>query len=81
MDKDQQSLWIAIVVTHGVKSVSKVPAVMKQAAWEAYTRCKQGGFECLITYQENFDALHKSFEMQGNITIQPEDVAMHFLVG
>jgi hypothetical protein len=29
VDKDPESLWIAIVATHGVKSVSKVPAVMK----------------------------------------------------
>jgi hypothetical protein len=62
MDKDPESLWKAIVVMHGIKSVSKVLAVMKQAAWEVYTRCKQGGFESLITYWENVDALHNSFE-------------------
>ena len=79
MDKDLESLWKAIVVTHGIKSVSKELAVMKQVAWDAYRRCKQGGFERLINYRENFDALHKSFETQGNITIQPKDVTMPFL--
>ena len=80
-DKDPEGLWKAIVATHGITSISKVPAVMKQAAWEAYAKCKQGGYESLITYRENFDALHKMYETQFSVVVPPEDVAMHFFAG
>jgi hypothetical protein len=80
-DKDPEGLWKAIIARHGVKSVSKVPEVLRQAVWDGYVRCRQGGFESLVTYWENFDALHKSFEIQGNATLAPADVAMHFFSG
>ena len=60
-DKDPERLWAAIVETHEVNSLSKIPEVLKMAARNEYRACKQGGFESLITYRERFDAATKSY--------------------
>ena len=81
VDKDPVALWKAIVETHPVDGVSKVPAIMKSDARGVYQSCKQGGFEWLVTYRERFDAAHKSQEVAGNVAVKAEDQAMDFFNG
>jgi len=81
VDKDPVALWAAIVETHRVDGVSKVPAIMKKDARKVYNDCKQGGFESLVTYRERFDAAHKSLEDAGNTVVSPADQAMDFFEG
>jgi len=81
VDKDPVALWKAIVETHRVDGVSKVPAIMKKDARDVYNDCKQGGFESLVTYRERFDAAHKSQEDAGNAAISAADQAMDFFSG
>jgi len=63
-DKDPEKLWAAIVKTHEVNSLSKIPEVLKRAARKEYQACRQGGYELLITYRERFDAAAKSYKDQ-----------------
>ena len=58
-----------------------MPGVIKQAVWQQYVSCRQGGFISLITYCEHFDAALKAYEDQGNATLSAEDSAMHFFAG
>ena len=44
-------------------------------------QCRQGAFESLITYRENFDAASKAYTDQGNAVLETEDTAMHFFTG
>ena len=81
VDKDPVALWKAIVETHRVDGVSKVPAIMKKDARDVYSHCKQGGFKSLVTYRERFDAAHKSQEDAGNAAISAADQAMDFFFG
>ena len=34
VDKDPQGLWQCIIAMHSVNSISHVPGVIKQAAWQ-----------------------------------------------
>jgi hypothetical protein len=79
--KDPVALWKAIMETHRVDGISKVPAIMKSDARDVYNACKQGGFESLVTYRERFDAAHKSMEDAGNAAKSAEDQAMDFFKG
>ena len=81
VEKDPVALWKAIVETHRVDGISKVPAIMKSDARDVYQSCKQGGFESLVTYRERFDAAHKSQEDAGNAAVSAEDQAMDFFKG
>ena len=81
VDKDPEGLWQCIIATHGVNSISHVPGVVKQAAWQRYVSCRQGGFESLITYREQFDAALKAYEDHGNAKLSADDSAMHFFAG
>lgn len=76
--KDPVTLWAAIVETHRVDGVSKVPAIMKSDSRDVYKNCKQGGFESLVTYRERFDAAHKSLVDAGNAAVADNDQAMDF---
>jgi hypothetical protein len=67
--KDPVALWKAIVETHRVDGISRVPAIMKSDARDVYRECRQGGFESLVTYRERFDAAHKSQVDAGNKAI------------
>ena len=80
-DKDPEKLWAAIVKTHEVKSLSKIPEVLKLAARNEYKACRQGGYESLITYHERFDAATKSYNDQKNAPMMDQDVAMDFWNG
>ena len=64
-----------------VNSISHVPGVVKQAAWQRYVSCRQGEFESLITYREQFDAALKAYEDYGNAALSADDSAMHFYAG
>jgi hypothetical protein len=75
-DKDPERLLAAIVKTHEVNRLSKIPEVLKMAARNEYRACKQGGFESLITSRERFDAATKSYKDQGNANMTDQDVAM-----
>ena len=79
--KSPEKLWAAIVETHEVNSLSKIPEVFKMAARNEYRAYKQGGFESLITYHEHFDAATKSYKDQGNASMTDQDVAMDFWNG
>ena len=81
VEKDPEGLWQYIIATHGVNSISHVPGVIKQAAWQQYVMCRQGGFESLITYREQFDAALKAYEDHGNAPLSADDSAMHFFAG
>ena len=76
-DKNSQGLWQCIIATHGVNSISHVPGVIKQAAWQRYVSYRQGGFKSLIAYQEHFDIVFKAHKDQGNATLSAEDSAMN----
>jgi hypothetical protein len=79
--KISRDLWKCIIATHGINSISHVPGVIKQAAWEQYVTYRQGGFESLITYREQFETVLKAYVDQGNATLSVEDSAMHFFMG
>jgi hypothetical protein len=81
VDKDPEGLWQTIVTTHRINCISHIPVVIKQAAWDRYTKCRQGAFESLITYRENFDAALKAYTHQGNAVLESEDTVMHFFMG
>jgi hypothetical protein len=81
VDKDPEGLWQTIVATHRINCISHVPVVIKQAAWDRYTKCRQGAFESLITYRKNFDAMLKTYTNQGNVVLETEDTVMHFFTG
>ena len=78
---DPVALWQAIIETHWVDSVSKVPGVLKAAARTQYKNCKQGGYESLVTYRERFDAACKAYTEHKNAALAPEDMAMDFFDG
>ncbi len=80
-DKDPEGLWQAIVKTHGVNSISKVPEVLKRAARKEYQMLRQGGYESLIVYREKFEAALKTYKDQGNAVLDPKDSAMDFFDG
>jgi hypothetical protein len=80
-DKDPEKLWAAIVKTHEVNSLSKIPEVLKRAARKEYQACRQGGYESLITYRERFDAAAKSYKDQKNADMSDLDIAMDFFDG
>ena len=81
VDKDPEKLWAAIVKTHEVNSLSKIPEVLKQAARKEYQSCRQEGCESLITYRECFDAAAKSCKDQHNAVMSDLDIAMDFFKG
>ena len=81
MDKDPEGLWQTIVTTHRINCISHIPVVIKQAAWDRYTKCRQGAFERLIANCKNFDAALKTYTDQGNAVLKTEDTAMHFFKG
>jgi hypothetical protein len=61
--------------------VSKVQDVMKKAAREAYWKCREGGYESLVTYRANFDAVLTSYIAQGNADLGEVSNAMDFFGG
>ena len=81
MDKDPEGLWQTIVAMHRINCISHLPVVIKQAAWDGYSKCRQGAFESLITYRENFDAAFKAYIDQRNAVLETKDTAMHSFMG
>jgi len=81
VDKDPEKLWAAIVKTHEVNSLCKIPEVLKRAARKEYQACKQGGYESLITFRERFAAAAKSYKDQNNAVMTDLDIAMDFFDG
>jgi hypothetical protein len=79
--KDPKGLWKAVVETHKVHSLSKVPVVKKRSARKEYQALRQGGCESLISYRERYDAALKVYQDQGNPALDATYQAMDFFDG
>ena len=64
-----------------MNSISKVEAVTKLAARSTYQGMRQGLYETIIQYKEQFDTAKKSNEEQGNPPMEDIDIAMDFFKG
>ncbi len=71
--KDPEGLWKAVVETHKVHSIRKVGVVKKLSARKEYKTIRQGGFESLVSYREQFVAALKAYIDQGNPHPQCDD--------
>jgi len=78
---DPLELWITIKELHSVATGSKVKGVIKCKAWEEYALCKQGAFEDIRDYKEQFDNKYESYVAHGNPEKTEEDRAIDFLEG
>ena len=56
--KDPLKLWMAIKGTHLVGAVSLVDAVVSKNARDAYSQCRQGAYESIISFKERY--VHRS---------------------
>jgi hypothetical protein len=80
-NKDAEKLWQAIIATHKVNTTSSVSAIKMRSAWVTYINCRQGGFESVISYKEQFIAAYKNYKDEGNPEKDEEARAMDFFDG
>ncbi len=78
---DPEGLWKLVEETHKVNSVSKVEAVTKMSARNAYQVIRQGHYESIISYKEQFSNALKAYNDQKNPAMEDEDIAMDFFRG
>ena len=78
---DPLELWLFVEQTHKMNSISKVEAVTKMAARSTYQAMRQGSYESIITYKEQFNSALKAYEDEGNPAMDDKDIAMDFFRG
>jgi hypothetical protein len=54
---------------------------LKKTSRTAYQDCKQGLYQSLVSYREEFDAAYESYKDQENVKLPDEVVAMDFFKG
>ena len=59
---DLLELWRLICRIHQTTTISKWPSIMKRAAYEAYAKCRQGGFESIVDFRERFEGTYKAYK-------------------
>jgi hypothetical protein len=74
-------LWEIIVDKHRVHSTSEVAAIVKQEARNQLQNVRQGGFESVISYKQQYSNAIKAYHDQGNPTKDDADQAMDFFHG
>jgi hypothetical protein len=81
-ETDPEKLWQAIVKSHKVDCVSNVSQVKELTAQKAYQQIKQGPFESLAQFSEQFRETYRSYKNTSTATnpvnIEEKEQAMDF---